>query len=239
MKRLITLTILFSVVTYYAQETIVKDNSSRSSSSNYSNKITYYNVNEGDVIILNDDTVGSPYLFDEFKIGSIYIYDEISVSNIAIKYNAYNDVFYIKPKLNSPKEEAQGVTKSQGLKIKLGPKTFISLPSMNNRLELQYYELLADGEKGKLLKKNGKIYKEKIEATTSLTKDVPATFKDQIIYYFQHANGDYSELPTSKKKLLAVFEKDKKSLSDHIKKNKLNIKKERDLIKLFKFYNEL
>ncbi len=239
MKQLSILLLIFSYISTFAQETVVKDNSSRSSSSNYSNKVTYYKVNEGDVIILNDDTIGTPYLFEEFQLGSIFVYDEETVNNIAIKYNAYNDVFFIKPSLNSPNTEAQGITKSIDLKIKLGDKLFVALPSMDNRGDLQYYEVLSSGEKGKLLKKNSKLYKERIEATTSLTRDVPATFKDQTTYYFQHKNGDFSELPTSKKKFIAVFEVDKKKVTAIIKENKLNIKNELDLIKFFKLYESI
>lgn len=239
MKQLSILLLIFSYISTFAQETVIKDNSSRSSSSNYSNKVTYYKVNEGDVIILNDDTIGTPYLFEEFQLGSIFVYDEETVNNIAIKYNAYNDVFFIKPSLNSPNTEAQGITKSIDLKIKLGDKFFVALPSMDKRGDLQYYEVLSSGKKGKLLKKNSKLYKERIEATTSLTRDVPATFKDQTTYYFQHKNGDFSELPTSKKKFIAVFEVDKKKVTAIIKENKLNIKNELDLIKFFKLYESI
>jgi hypothetical protein len=239
MKNLFSLLCFFSFLGFYGQEVIVKDNSSRSSSSNYSNKVTYYKVNEGDVIILNDDTIGTPYLFDEFQLGSIFVYDEETVNNIAVKYNAYNDVFFIKPSLNSSNTEAQGITKSIDLKIKLGDKFFVALPSMDIRGNLQYYEVLSSGKKGKLLKKNSKLYKERIEATTSLTRDVPATFKDQTTYFFQHKNGDFSELPTSKKKFIAVFDGEKKQVTAIIKEHKLNIKNELDLIKFFKLYESI
>ena len=236
MKLIAIILLIFSFIGAYGQETVTIDNNSRISSSNYSNKITYYKVDDGDVILLNDDTVGTPYLFEDYKIGSIYIYDELTVPSIAVKYNAYNDIFLVKTSLATPDSEAQGITKSGDLKIKLGNNFFVALPSTDSRYELQYYELLSQGKKGSLLKKNGKIYKDRIEATTSLTRDIPATFKDQTTYFFKHSNGDFSELPTSKKKFIEVFGNDKKQAATIIKEHKLNIKNEADLIKFFKYY---
>ena len=239
MKYYFSLICILSYFGTIAQGTITVKNGSISSSSNYSNMDSYYNVKDGDVIVLNGETVGTPYLFDEFKMGSIYFNDDEIISSVALKYNAYNDVFLAKPSLSSPDSEAQGVSKKNNLKIRLENQFFLALPNTENSYELQYYEVLSNGKKAILLKKTDKIYKERVAATTSLTRDIPAAFKDKISYYLVDSKGDFHEISTSKKKLLALFGDKKKQMTECVKKNNLNVKKEEDLIRLFRFYETL
>lgn len=239
MKNFLLILIVLQGFEIFAQGTITVKNGSLSSNSNYSNKVSYYNVKDGDVIILNHETIGSPYLYDEFQLGSIYLEDKEIISSIPLKYNVYNDVFLAKPDFNTPDNESQGITKSENLKIKLGNRYFIALPNINNRYELQYYEILNEGSKVSLLKKMDKIYKERIAATTSLTRDSPASFKDRVTYFILESNKDVKEVPSSKKKLLEFFGDFKKPMADYIKENKLNANDEKDLIRIITHYNTL
>ncbi|MEZ4875652.1 MAG: hypothetical protein R2793_09465 [Flavobacteriaceae bacterium] len=220
----------------HAQGTVTVKNGTLNSRSNYSNMISYYNVKDGDVIILNHNTIGSPYVADEYQLGKIYLNNEEIISTIYLKYNAYNDIFLAKPSLNTSDEEAQGVTKAPNLKIKMGSQIFESMPSTANPYEWQYYEILTEGTNFTLCKKYEKIYNERVQATTSLTRDIPASFKEKITYYVLDANNQFIELPNSKKKILDVFGDKKKEMATLVKANKLNLNKEQDLISLFKLY---
>ena len=48
-----------------------------------------------------------------------------------------------------------------------------------------------------------------------------------------------TQVPNRDKKKLELFSSDKKLLKKFIKKNKLNIKKERDFLRLVAYYNSL
>ncbi|MBW2938654.1 hypothetical protein KXJ69_11085 [Aureisphaera sp. CAU 1614] len=185
------------------------------------------------------DTVGSPYMNDEYQLGSIIKDSLVYADNIAVKYQVLEDYFIGKLSLTTNDEEARVIIKSQDYKIKMGDKLFVALPSIENSGNLEYFQILVIGNKGTLYKKNKKIFKPRIMATTSLTKNSPPTFKDDEEYYFGDFNGNFTKVPTSKKKILELFENNKKEVSAVIKKNKLNLKKEEDLIRLFRFYETL
>ncbi|MEZ4858865.1 MAG: hypothetical protein R2781_08655 [Flavobacteriaceae bacterium] len=185
------------------------------------------------------DTVGSPYFHDSYTLGSIIKDNEIFAENIALRYNIYNDIFIGKINLISIEDEAKTIIKSEEFKIKMGNNLFIALPSYGNPNALQYYQVLMTGNKGTLYKKNEKIYKERVMATTTLTRDIPPAFKDKASYYFADFEGHFNELPSSKKKIIELFGNNQKEMAEYIKKNKLNINNENDLIRLFRFYETL
>ncbi|MEZ4777790.1 MAG: hypothetical protein R2786_00205 [Flavobacteriaceae bacterium] len=188
---------------------------------------------------LTADTVGSPYFYDTYKIGSVIKDSIVVIENIAIRYNVYNDIFIGKINLITIEDEAKTIIKSEEFKIKIGSTMFVALPSPENSNSLQYYQLLTTGGKGTLYKKNEKIYKPRVMATTSLTRDVPPAFKDRETYYFKDINGAFSEIPSSKKKILELFGDFKKQMTEFVKENKLNSNDEKDLITIFKHYESL
>lgn len=239
MKYSVLISLILGSQCVMAQGHVTVKNGTISSRSNYSSMISYYNVKGGDVIILNDDVIGSPFLNDTYEPGSIFIGEDVAVESIFLKYNAYNDSFLAKMEINDEDSEARGVSKVSNLGIKMGSRFFVALPSTENRYDLQYYQLLLKGEKISFLKKHMKSYKERVRATTSLTRDVPATFKDKTAFFVMDATGNFSELPSSKKKIVELMQDQKKEVENCIITNNLNVKSEEDLIRLFRFYNNL
>ena len=69
----------------------------------------------------------------------------------------------------------------------------------------------------------------------------PAKFeRKQDAYYIKLSDQDIViELPTRKSKFLDVFNSKSNSVKSFIKKERLGIKKEEDLIKIFNFYASL
>ncbi len=239
MKYIITLFLAHIYVwCSFAQGTITVKGGTLNSSSNYSNMTSYYNVKDGDVILLNDETKGSPYLHDEFKLGSLINNGEILVDNVALKYNAYNDVFIGKENLNAPDDSAKKLSKTTEFQVKIGNNIFIPVVDPTQGYELQYFQILVLGA-NKLYKKNSKVYKPKIAATSSLVRDVPASFRDVHEYFLVDSEGRMILLPKSKSKMLKSFPSHQKELKDCVKKNGLNLSKEQDLVRLIRFYNSL
>ncbi len=202
-------------------------------------ELNFHQVRSGDRFVSDGNTTGTPYYHDQYHTGSIYLNDKLAASGINLKYNAYRDIFFAVTDVNTPDEEAQVVTKAQGMKILVNNEEFITLPSVTNRYEMQYYQVVVRGEKVTLLKKNYKLFVEGSRATTSLTRDVPSTYSDRSEFYFLSPSGDFTQVPSSTKKVLDLFPKDRKALSAAVKKYRLNLKKDIDLMRFIGYYNRL
>lgn len=237
--RLLYFAMLIACQTAFSQGTITVKNGTLSSTSNYSTMISYYNVKDGDVILLNYETTGSPYLSDDYELGTVYMDDANKIENVALKYNVYNDVFFAKENLVTPNEEAKGVVKRPGLKIMMGKKYFMVLPDTETPSELHYYQIISTGKKLSLIKKHDKSYRPRIQATTSLTRDVPAIFRDREALYVMNSEGVLFPLPKSRKEILGFMKDKKDEIAEVVKNYKLNVKDEADLMRLLRFYNSL
>lgn len=202
-------------------------------------ELNFQRVRSGDRFVSDGNTTGTPYYHDQYVTGSIYLNDELAASNMYLKYNAYRDIFLAVTDPSTPDEQAQVVSKAKGMKIMVDNEEFITLPSVNNRFEMQNYQVIVRGKKVTLLKKISKLFIEGSRATTSLTRDVPSTYSDRSDFYMLSPSGDFTEVPSSSRKILALFPEDRKALATAVKKYRLNLKKEIDLIRFIGYYNRL
>ena len=147
--------------------------------------------------------------------------------------------FWQLPTLIHQTNRPKFVAKAKGMKIMVNNEEFITLPSVNNRFEMQNYQVVVRGKKVTLLKKISKLFIEGSRATTSLTRDVPSTYSDRSDFYMLSPTGDFTEVPSSSRKILALFPEDRKALATAVKKYRLNLKKEIDLIRFIGYYNRL
>ncbi|MCH9660214.1 MAG: hypothetical protein K0U54_04800, partial [Bacteroidetes bacterium] len=204
------------------------DTAEVTSNSNYTRMSSVYVVSgAAENIDTSSEVIGSPYLQPNYQYGSIIKNDKVVVPRVALQYNVYNNLFKGKMTMDVNDAKAQVIIKSVDYKIKMGQRLF-TLGSDN-----QYYEVLVAGDKNSLYKKHGKKYYEKVQATTSLTRDAPAQYKDKEAFYTMDGEGNYTELPSSKKKIIKTFKGKEADAKKIIKEQRLNISKEADLIKLF------
>ena len=113
----------------------------------------------------------------------------------------------------------------EGLLIKGQEKnSFVEILTTGNLL--CYYDL------------NSSIENSSDVLTSSITGKT--SYRLNPIYYSKNADGDIQKLAIANQKQLdQFFQEFSPQISDYIKTNKLKRKKERDLIILFKYYNEL
>jgi len=238
MKKFLILALGFCTLGVSAQNTVTVKNGTLGNSGNYSNMDSFYNVQEGDVIVLNDDTKGSPYVYEDFQMGKLINKEgKVVVNNVALNYNAYNDMMVGKPSVNAHKDHAKNLTKSTEFDVKIGNDLYIAV--IVNNYDLGYFQLLSKGDKVSLIKRYDKEYKPKELATTSLTRDIPAMFKDKEFYYLYYPDGQYEMLPTSKSKLIKSMGDYSGDIKSFIKRNKLNVSDEKDLTQIVAYYNSL
>jgi uncharacterized membrane protein len=107
----------------------------------------------------------------------------------------------------------------------------------NNRLK---YFLVHNNGKNILLTRKIIKYQDSKPAASSYAKDKAADFKrksDEV--YINFKQGGLLEVPRNKKKFYEIFGDNSNKIKSYVKKNKLNIKKVKQLKKVVMFYNTL
>ena len=202
----------------------------------------------GQVNYVNDDggtyqtgTIDSPFLRVSQSsgnkiVGSIYLNDELeqavitdgasNKTKLLARFNAYNSEIEILQQGNT-----KALLPVVGLKVSLHNKTFAPLKLQNNPKTI-FAEVLVDGDHS-LYKK----YSIKINRAPSDAKllNLESTDKAVVVsdLYEKNKEGEVTKIFLGRK----AKETLSKELLNLSKKNKLSLKKEKDLITLFKLAN--
>jgi hypothetical protein len=183
---------------------------------------------------------GTPYNHPSYLPGNVYNGNELLATNVALRYNAMADEIEIKESLTSPDEDAKVLTKSPDIFVKINnTDIFIFAPYQGGIQGGGYFQVLHEGEKYDLFKKLKKEFTPARAASTSITRDTPANFKDRPVYYIVTKNGKFYELPSSRNKKLKVFGDNKDHIKDYVGENNLDLNNEQDLTRVIKYYNTL
>ncbi|WP_438711391.1 hypothetical protein ACSTS3_00740 [Aquimarina muelleri] len=189
-----------------------------------------------------DKIKGSPYLSENFTRGDVY-YETNPIGKLYMRYNIFSDEIEIKK--NTKHQEYAALIKSTLINCVINDQKLIygSFKPINKIAENGYLISLTNPSKAHVLyKRIKKIFRDRgVEASTSLSKASPAKFSTFISYYILTEDSqEAKELPRKSKKLYLLFpEQDHSSISNFIKGQKINPKKEKDLIQLFNFINNL
>ena len=194
---------------------------------------------------------GSPYLNEKFRKGTII--NGTTTTEALLRYNAYFDSFQM---LNGNSEKVF-VFKAPSIKITLDNKTYILdsyeittqdkalyyLPETFNK-ELNgnkingYFRILNEGETLLYLKTSKRVPKFSLPdhgyeqfSPTSLTKINN--------YYIKRKNRPATRIKLSKKEVLYALNDKYNEIRTYIKKNKLKVKSEEEVIEILKYYDSL
>ena len=187
-----------------------------------------------------DDTesyTGTPYNHPSYLMGNVYKNDSLWANNIALRYNAVADEMEIKESLTTDDSEAKVLTKSPDVYVKIVNDIYIFAPYKGGIEGGGYFQVLFEGSKIGLFKKPTKKFTEAKKASTSITRDLPASFKDKPVYYIVDKSGKYFELPSSRSKKLKVFGSNKDAIKKYVGEKDLDLNKERDLIRVIRHYD--
>jgi hypothetical protein len=182
---------------------------------------------------------GTPYNHPNFLPGNIYKEGKLLAENIAVRYNAIADEMEVKETIASPEEDARVLTKSPDVYVKILNDIFVFVPYQGGIEEGGYFEVLQEGKKIALYKKQIKDFTPEKKATSSITKKVPAQFKDKPVYYLVTKNGKFYQLPRSRNKKLKVFGEKEKEMKKYVKTNDLNLNEEKDLLRAVTHFDTL
>jgi len=192
-----------------------------------------------DIDIETLNYVGSPYENQNFLAGEIYHNNKLIADNIPLRYNALMDEMEFKPTFETPDSESSALMKSPEVDVRIGAKVFIFVPYQGGVEKGGYFQVLLRGEKIDLFKKFNKKYTPEQKAQTSMSKDIPARFRDNPVYYLVLQNGRFVEIPSRARNFPDAFIDREKEIKDFIKDNKLDIKDENHIIQIVIYYNSI
>ncbi|MEJ1223016.1 hypothetical protein [Sediminicola sp. 1XM1-17] len=237
-----------------AQNTINYNNATRPSSDaameaaanmmtrrNPSNDFLFNNVRNSEVAVDWKNAIGSPYMNDRFSLGSLYSNGE-QIAQFYYRYNAYNDEIELKESLSET--QISSLVKDVQFSLKDGSNTYTyhTMVSKKNEHSKGYLNLLVEGDRYSLLRKDLVKFKKGAPAPNSMVKPTPDKFTNFTEYYYVDKNtpGSYALfLDRNLKSFMASLKKsEKERLKSIIKVQKLNTKKEVDLVSLFKLLNQ-
>tara|TARA_R110000850_G_scaffold199977_1_gene326115 strand:+ start:7871 stop:8578 length:708 start_codon:yes stop_codon:yes gene_type:complete len=201
----------------------------------YYNKHIKLGANDVDYTL---KSIGSPYAYPEFLPGALLTSDSVIHKNIYLRYNVHRNEMEVK---TSKTEDVDvfSLLKSPDFYVKIKEKVYEFVP-LNGKVEDgTYFEILYSGDHVDLYKNQTKKYSPPVKARTSLQGDIPQKFEDVNKYYIVTDEGLLYEIPSSKRAKLDVFNVKKEYLEKYVKKNRLNLGDEKDLLRLISHYDSL
>ncbi|RIV72012.1 hypothetical protein [Flagellimonas aequoris] len=187
------------------------------------------------------NTVGSPYLNENFVPCKVYYKDEL-VGNMYYRHNAYNDEIEIKDS-SLPEENPTSLATMKQLKVVdqvTGQE--ISMMTYENKDELVkngYFYIIDEGKDYNLLFKKNVKFTEGTKPVNSMVRPTPNKFSQFVEFYYMKDGAKFAQLiPTNKGKFVKTFgSANEEELKDYIKEQNINLKDENDLIKVFNYLN--
>ena len=198
-------------------------------------------VNSVTRAIVKTDIKGSPYFNEKFIDSKIKYFDKNLEEVFYLRYNAFSDEIEM-GKNKFQNESVEIVQKNENIICYIEDDIFL-LKSYKNEIGNQkkgYLNLIFDGQKSKIYRSKRKIFMEATKARTSLERAFPARYIDEKSYYISSKNSsEINYLKVSKKSLLKLIDSKEKKVKKFISENKIKLKNETDLIKVFEFYESL
>ena len=182
---------------------------------------------------------GTPYNNPSFLLGNIYKEGKLLADNIAIRYNAFADEMEVKQILNSDDENARVLAKSQDIYVKIVDDIYVFVPYQGGVENGGYFQVIFEGSQIALYKKHIKDFKPEKKATSSITKTLPAVFKDKPVFSLVTKSGKFYQMPKSRSKKLKVFGEKQNQMKAFTKQNNLDLNKQEDLLTAVKYYDSL
>ncbi len=184
---------------------------------------------------------GNPYLNENFTSARI---SADSSKLFSVRYNLVSDEMEME--LESDKTGIIAINKTiPGISVTFvnSGKTYQIFDYLNNIGSTKkgyFIDLSNPNDKIKLLLKQSKVYFEGKPTRSGYQPSTPPSFKNVEDKFFVKIMEDNAfEVKKNKKKIASLFPKHDSSILSFIKKNKIKVSKEEDLVKLFNFINTL
>jgi hypothetical protein len=175
---------------------------------------------------------------DNWFQGELLLPEGRKVKEVLIRYNIYQDIVEVKQKediLSIRSEKIKGFT-LQATDGKVN--TFLNGFTTNHNSKINYFsyfEILHDG-KYKLLAKHQKVIL-KDNTPSHLTAELNNSYSKVVKYFLINSICELQPISLNKKAFFALFGYKANKVQMIVKDNKINIRKQQDLIRLFEILN--
>lgn len=192
-------------------------------------------LNNSNNVVELSSIVGSPYEDKSFSLGKVTNNLTKKSKPYYLRYNVYNDVIEIDDNTNTV-----SLMKSLNIYAIMNNREYHYeiYSDVDSKTDEGYFILLSKGENSSFFLRQTKKFNGKVEARDSYHKEIPASFVDSKSYYIKK---DRILFPVSKSKkgFLKQFYENENELKKYMKSNKLNLKSEKDIIKVYNYLDSL
>jgi hypothetical protein len=228
--------VLISELTLIAQsnrEDLINRESFESLVKSVGNDATVFNNYEG--------IKGTPYLFDFWIKGELVFSNDNRFNDVEMKFDLLEDNVLVKNKSGDALFLKKAIIKSFHLIDNTGNHhNYINLANTDYKFDAKrksgFVEILHDGD-NILVVKRSKHLKHMDETGGYSANKIYDEFRDDPPeYYWIDSKGDVAQLKGSKKSILKTLN-DNGDLANHVKKERLSLRKEAGLISLMTYYD--
>ncbi|WP_179339156.1 hypothetical protein [Winogradskyella ludwigii] len=179
---------------------------------------------------------GSPYITEEFLSLKL---EDLTTKIYSGRYNAYNGEMEIK--LSDDKIIALDNNADYTITFIASNKKYKTYTYKDADLNLQreFLVVVSKDSSFTLLKKEHIKFQDKVKPKSSYDKEKPAKFIKANDTYYLNFENNTRVLSLNKKQFLSSFPKTEVQLKSYIKKNKLSLKDENDLIKIVAYLSSI
>lgn len=176
---------------------------------------------------------GSMYINDQYVEGIVYYADKSLT--VPLRYNAYQDLMeYQQSGKTLVLDAGKTITR-----VQIGDERFVTLPLDSKGKQKYGYFIVLDSGEMTLLCKKSIVYQAEMKGRGLDGGDMPAQYKPAAdTYYYKLSDGTLKEIDNLKT-LLAGLPENQEAMAAYVKKEKLSMKKQKDLVALSKQYNSL
>ncbi len=195
--------------------------------------VTTHTYGDAESRIIN----GSPYLDNTFENGKIELIDGSIIPDLKIRYNMYGDFFEIKKADDTLIVNKPNLLSSVFYEDKVfvyNPAVFEATESANG-----YYERLVSGTLNLYSKRKVDLKYDEFVPNYGGGSGTKEYFYRYSISYFVEISANTILKISNKRHFLKNIPSHYAEMNTYIKKNKINLKKEKDLVSLIKYYNSI
>ena len=181
-------------------------------------------------------TKGSPMILDDFTRGNIYYSNKSKTSGKLINYDCYNNQVLYSDGTNTyvlpPKE-------IDFLEFLVDDESFVFKHVFVEELKKSLFLQVLYNHKSILYKRH---YREFLKADYTRAYSADRRYDEyvnQYDYYLSLDGGDVVSLKPKKKSLLAIMNLHSEEIEAFLKTEKINLKSDKDLVKVVKYYDSL
>ncbi len=187
----------------------------------------------GGVNNLPANVQGSPYANEEFALGKVFIKGQDPYNGM-LRYNAYQDGIEMKTD-----KGVITLLKRDYLSAEIDGDLYLIENYKKNGAIRKGYFVEKNKGKARLLFKQNKEFIAERPAASSYSKDQPAKFDDDNVYYLITEGNPGIEVKLKSKDILAALPDHQKEVEAYAKKNKNKMKSEEEVIQVLAYYNSL